>query len=49
MLRTLTSAFAIGVAARITAQVASFVLILVASRALDLSEFGSYAIAAAPW
>ena len=47
MLRTLTSAFAIGVAARITAQVASFVLILVASRALDLSEFGSYAIAAA--
>ncbi|MBB94186.1 MAG: translocase [Rhodobacteraceae bacterium] len=47
MVRTLTSAFAIGVAARITAQVSSFALILVASRALDLAEFGSYAIASA--
>ncbi|MEM8728776.1 MAG: oligosaccharide flippase family protein [Pseudomonadota bacterium] len=47
MLRTLTSAFAVGVAARITAQVAAFVLILVASRSLDLAEFGSYAIASA--
>ncbi|MFN3209542.1 MAG: oligosaccharide flippase family protein [Roseovarius sp.] len=47
MLRTLLSPFAIGVASRIVAQVSAFVLILVASRALGLAEFGSYAIASA--
>ncbi len=47
MLRTLLSPFAVGVASRVVSQVCAFVLILVASRALDLAEFGSFAIASA--
>ena len=41
------SPFSVGVAARICAQICAFVLILVASRALDLAEFGAYVIASA--
>lgn len=47
MRRTLGSPFAVGVASRIGAQVSAFALILVASRSLDLAEFGAYAIASA--
>lgn len=47
MMRALTSAFAVGVASRVAAQVSAFVLVLVASRSLDLAEFGAYAIASA--
>jgi O-antigen/teichoic acid export membrane protein len=42
---TLFSPYAVGVGARIGAQINGFALIMVASRALDLGEFGSYAIA----
>ena len=40
----LLSPYAVSVAARVAAQINSFVLIMVASRALSLSDFGSYAI-----
>jgi O-antigen/teichoic acid export membrane protein len=44
-LSSLFSPYAVGVAARVGAQINGFALIMVASRALDLGEFGSYAIA----
>ena len=44
-LSSLFSPYAVGVAARVGAQINGFALIMVASRALDLGAFGSYAIA----
>ena len=41
----LLSPYAVSVASRVGAQINSFMLIMVASRALSLSDFGSYAIA----
>lgn len=47
MIRTLTSPFAVGAACRIGAQISAFAMVLLASRALTLAEFGAYAIASA--
>lgn len=45
MLKTLLSPYAVGVVSRIGAQVNSFALVMLASRALELGDFGSYALA----
>ncbi len=45
MLRTLTSAYAVGVSSRISAQLIAFVSMMVASRYLDLASFGSFILA----
>ena len=45
MLKTLLSPYAVGVASRIAAQLITFVSVMVASRYVGLSSFGSYVLA----
>ncbi|MEX0285715.1 MAG: oligosaccharide flippase family protein [Paracoccaceae bacterium] len=45
MIKTLTSAYAVGVMSRILAQLLTFVSVMVASRYIDLASFGAFILA----
>lgn len=45
MLKALTSAYAVGVSSRLVMQIIAFVQVMIASRFLDLTQFGIYALA----